>query len=151
MYLIPGHSLNERAPTTEKQSTVDQPVPLDVTMNEPVPTQADPDLYRHSWKFVWAAFAVPIAFLLLDVYHGRVDWFPRSGALALFLAAFAQFKQLSCLQEKHIQNAQRAQKGEPIRRISPQYGALERWVFFAGLYGTAVWAYGDFPELLLMR
>ncbi|AXF14576.1 hypothetical protein [Paraburkholderia caledonica] len=127
-------------------------------MNDPVPaqpdlvpTQADPELYRCGWGLVWAAFGVPAFFLLLDLYLCRADLFARSGALAVFLAAVAQFQQLSLLQKKHIANAIRAKRDEAIRDISPQYGRLERWAFFAGLYGTLIWAYGDMLEKVLMR
>jgi hypothetical protein len=104
--------------------------------------KADPELYRLSELLVKIAFAVPAPFLLIDLLTCG-DWFARSGALALFLVAFAQFRLLSALQDKHIWNAERARKNEKIQTLSAQYKSLEKLTFWAGLYGTGIWAYGD--------
>jgi hypothetical protein len=56
---------------------------------------------------------------------------------------FVQFRQLSLLQDKHFRNAKRARKDEPIQILSVPYCRLERWTFWAALYGTAIWAYGE--------
>jgi hypothetical protein len=64
--------------------------------------------------------------------------------------AYVQFRQLSLLQNKHIKNAEHAKKGEPIGLLSEEYRELERFVFWAGLYGTAILAYGDKLVKLLL-
>jgi hypothetical protein len=105
--------------------------------------KADPELYGISFVFVYIAFLVPIPFFFLDLCIGNAEWFHRSGAITLFIIAFVQFKQLSLLQNKHIKNAERAKNQEPIYLLSEEYKKLEGKIFWAGLYGTAVLAYGD--------
>jgi hypothetical protein len=101
-------------------------------------------MYRKAFMCLGVAFVLPLPFLALDIYYLKsAEWFAPSGAMALFLVAFAQFSQLSHLQNKHFWNADRAKRDEPIQVLSETYRKLERWVFWAGLYGTAVWAYGD--------
>jgi hypothetical protein len=103
----------------------------------------DPRDYRSSVLLIKAALAVPLPFLALDLLQGSADWFAPSGAIALFCVAFVQFRQLSRLQVKHFRNAEAAANGDTIQGLSTVYQAVDRQAFWAGLYGTAVWAYGD--------
>ena len=107
---------------------------------EPV---VDPKDYSNSFSLINLAFVVPIPFLAIDLYRRSADWFAPSGAIALFLVAFVQFRQLSRLQLKHFRNADAASRGETIQGLSAIYQRLDKRVFWAGLCGTAIWAYGD--------
>lgn len=103
-------------------------------------------MYRRGFQLLRIGYAVPILFLALDVWLRSPEWFAPSGALTLFLVAFVQFRQLSLLQNKHFENAERARKNDPndpILVLSEPYRSLERKSFWAGLFGTAIWAYGD--------
>jgi len=103
----------------------------------------DPEAYEPGFYLVYAAFLVPLPFLAIDLLRQSPAWFAPSGALALFLVAFAQQTQLSRLQLKHFRNAERASNHETIRGLSAIYQALEKRLFWAGLYATAAWAYGE--------
>lgn len=103
----------------------------------------DPGLYRRDFRLIRIGFVIPLPFLILDLFLCKTDWFAPSGAVTLFFVAFVQFRQLSLLQNKHFKNADHAKKGEPIRLLSKGYRKLEHYSFWAGLYGTAIWAYGD--------
>jgi len=103
----------------------------------------DPEMYGRGFVLLRVAFAVPAPFLILDLCLKAAEWFGPSGAIALFLVAFVQFRQLSLLQNKHFHNAERARKNESIQVLSEPYRKLELMSFWAGLYGAAVWAYGD--------
>lgn len=107
-------------------------------------------MYRRGFVLLRVAFGVPPLFLALDVCLKAAEWFAPSGAIALFLVAFVQFRQLSLLRDKHFRNAERAREDKPIQVLSEPYRKLERWSFWAGLYGTAVWAYGDKLVKLLL-
>lgn len=107
---------------------------------EPV---VDPKEYKADFTTVNVAFCAPVVFLVMDVWRRSPDWFAPSGAIALFLVAFIQARQFSRLHVKHFRNAQAASKGETIQGLSSTYQALEKRAFWAALYGTAVWAYGD--------
>ena len=105
--------------------------------------EVDPELYRRGFTLIRIGFVIPLPFLILDLFLCKPDWFAPSGAVTLFFVAFVQFRQLSLLQNKHFKNADHAKKGEPIRLLSNEYRKLEQYGFWAGLYGTAIWAYGD--------
>jgi hypothetical protein len=111
----------------------------------------DPREYRSEFRIATVAFGIPIPFLALDLWRGSPDWFAPSGALALFVVAFVQARQFSRLHIKHFRNAKAAIKGETIQGLSDSYKNLERQLFWAGLYGTAVWAYGDKLIKVLVR
>jgi hypothetical protein len=115
-------------------------------MNNSVSTQADPRLYRCAWRLLWVAYMVPLLFLILDRYLCSSDLFNRSGAIALFLTAIAQYQQLGRLQDKNLQNARRVGEGQAPWPISQGYRRLEIAILLAGIYGTGVWAYGDMLE-----
>jgi hypothetical protein len=104
---------------------------------------ADPELYRRGFTLICIGFVIPPPFFILDLVLCKPDWFAPSGALTLFFVAFVQLRQLSLLQDKHFKNAEYAKKGQPIHLLSKEYRRLERCSFWAGLYGTAIWAYGD--------
>jgi len=69
----------------------------------------------------------------------------------IFVVLFVQLRQLSRLQVKHFRNAEAAAKHQPILGLSDLYKALDKAVFWAALYGTGVWAYGDKLVRLLLR
>lgn len=108
-----------------------------------VTPNVDPEMYRRGFQLLRIGYAIPIPFLALDLWFGSAEWFAPSGAVTLFFVAFVQFKQLSLLQNKHFKNAERARKNEPVWVLSEPYRSLERKSFWAGLFGTAIWAYGD--------
>src|SRR5437588_8632558 len=96
------------------------------------------------------AWVIPIPFLIVDLILKSASWFAPSGELVLFLIAIVQLRQLSRLQVKHFRNAEAAAKHQTIQGLSGLYKALDKRVFWVGLYGTLVWAYGDkFVKLLL--
>jgi len=103
----------------------------------------DPEEYKPGFLLIWVAFIIPPVFLAIDLCRKSPAWFAPSGALALFLVAFVELRQLSRLQLKHFRNAERAAKHEAIQGLSKTYQALEKRVFWAGLYGTGIWAFGD--------
>lgn len=108
------------------------------------PSASPKKMYKLGFLFIYVTYIVPIPFLIVDILFKKPDWFPPSGAIVLFLAAFVEFKQLSSrLQNKHILNAQRAQNNDPALPLSKEYRKLEKYVFWAGVYGTVTWAYGD--------
>lgn len=105
--------------------------------------QVDPEMYRRLFWAIRLAYVIPLLFLGVDLWRGKADWFPPSGAVVLFIVACVQFKQLSLLHNKHLYNAVRAATGQPIQALSPQYRRLEWESLVAALLGTVVWAYGD--------
>jgi hypothetical protein len=111
----------------------------------------DPENYRAGFVLVKVALGVPLVFLGLDCWRGSADWFARSGAITLFILAFVQATLVSRLQTKHFRNAERASERRPILGLSASYGRLEKHVFWSGLYGTAVWAFGDKLVTLLVQ
>ena len=113
-------------------------------------TIVDPTMYRRWFHLVIIGFVVPVPFLAVDLWLRRPEWFAPSGAMTLFLVAVVQFKQLGLLQNKHITNAERASKGEPIQLLSEEYRRLELRSFWAALLGTGIWAYGDKIVRLLL-
>jgi hypothetical protein len=100
-------------------------------------------MYRKWFRLVTVGFLIPIPFLAFDLWLRSPEWFAPSGAITLFFVAVVQFKQLGLLQNKHVANAERASKGEPIQLLSEEYCRLERRSFWAALLGTGIWAYGD--------
>ena len=106
-------------------------------------TIVDPEMYRRWFHLLTISYVIPIPFLALDLWLGKPEWFAPSGAITLFLVAAVQFKQLGLLQNKHITNAERASKHEPIQLLSEAYRRLELRSFWAALLGTGVWAYGS--------
>ncbi|CAL8474479.1 hypothetical protein [Caballeronia sp. S22] len=106
-------------------------------------TVADPNLYRSCFELVYAACAIPAFFLIIDLWRGSPQLFHRSGALALFLVAVAQFKQLSKFRNKLLKNLIEVKEDKKISLLSEDYSALEWRIFSVGLYGTLVTAYGD--------
>src|SRR4051812_7253775 len=103
----------------------------------------DPEDYKSGFMISKTAFVVPLPFVALDIYLRSAEWFAPAGAIALFLVAFVQVRQISRLQIKHFRNAERASKGETVLGLSASYEHLDKVLFWAGLYGTAIWAYGD--------
>jgi hypothetical protein len=106
-------------------------------------TIADPSIYRPCFEIVYAACAVLLIFLFVDLWRGSAQLFHRSGALAVFMVAVAQFMLLSRRQKKLDKNLSEAMHGGPISLLSPTYRALEWRIFVVGLIGTIVNAYGD--------
>ena len=106
-------------------------------------TIVDPEMYRRGFRLLYIGYVIPIPFLTLDLWLGKSEWFAPSGAITLFLVAFVQFRQLGLLQNKHITNAERASQHKPIQLLSEPYRRLERRSFWAALFGTGIWAYGD--------
>jgi hypothetical protein len=100
-------------------------------------------MYRRWFHFLTIGYVIPIPFLALDLFRGIPEWFAPSGAITLFLVAVVQFKQLGLLQNKHIANAERASKHEPIQLLSETYRRLELRSFWAAVLGTVIWAYDD--------
>lgn len=112
------------------------------TQSFPQPT-VDPEEYEQGFVVIAVAFVLPTLFAAIDLCRKSPMWFAPSGAVTLFLVAFVQQRQLSRLQLKHFRNAERALKKETIQAVSSTYQELEKRAFWAGLYGTTVWAYGD--------
>jgi hypothetical protein len=83
---------------------------------------------------------VPVA---VRVLIGPGDYFERSGSIAVFCAAIAEFIALNRLTRKHFLNACRAKAGETPWGISSAFGVVGKVAFVIGLYGTAIWGFGS--------
>ena len=112
-------------------------------MRSYVRTKVPPEMYGSLFKWVYFGYGLPILFLALDLWLQKPDWFARSGAITVFIVACIQFRQMNLLQNKILTNAQRARNNESISLLSDEYQSLGGINFWAGLYGTAIWAYGD--------
>ncbi|MGH9523263.1 MAG: hypothetical protein ACRD3E_12110 [Terriglobales bacterium] len=67
----------------------------------------------------------------------------RSGSLAVFCAAVAEFIALNRLTKKHFLNACRAQNGELPWGVTSAFNRVGQAAFVLGLCGTVIWGYGS--------
>ncbi|MBD5805239.1 hypothetical protein AZOA_46890 [Azoarcus sp. Aa7] len=104
------------------------------------------------WRDLWpeilgliASVMVPVIFLVFDLADKEPDLFQRSGTVTLFVVVVLQFKSLSDLNQKHINNALRA-KGVldgKIQNVSSTRINLSWLVLIVAIYGAAISAFGD--------
>ena len=110
-----------------------------------------------SWRELWpeiiamiVAVVIPPVLLLFDLAHRSPDLFQRGGLVALFIVVVLQFKALSDLNRKHVQNALRAKRDEPIQDISYARTNLGWLTLLVAIYASAVSTFGDkFVDALL--
>jgi len=102
------------------------------------------------WRDLWpeiigllAAVLIPLLFLVFDLAERRSDLFPRGGMIALFIVVALQFKALSDLNRKHINNAVRAKTGQKIQSISVTRTDLGWLTLLVAIYASAISAFGD--------
>lgn len=111
-----------------------------------------------SWVELWpemagllAAVVIPLILLLFDLAERKPDLFHRSGTVALFIVAVLQFKGLSDLNRKHVNNAVRAKTGKKIKNISVERTHLSWFTLLVATYAAAISAFGDkFVHALIM-
>lgn len=89
------------------------------------------------------AFIIPPTLLIFDLADREPDLFQRGGLVALFIVAVLQFKSLTDLNRKHINNALRVRNGHPIQEISTARTILNLWTFIVATYASAISAFGD--------
>lgn len=114
------------------------------TENEPVTPHVP---WHDLWPEILAlgiAVVIPLIFLVFDLAERKPDLFQRAGTITLFVVAVLQFKSLSDLNRKHINNALRAKRGiGEIQNISITRTNFS-WLTLAGaIYGAAISAFGD--------
>jgi len=103
------------------------------------------------WRDLWpellalgAAVVIPLVFLVFDLAERKSDLFQRAGTITLFIVIVLQFKGLSDLNRKHINNALRAKKPEQkIQNISATRTNFGWLTLLGAIYGAAISAYGD--------
>lgn len=115
------------------------------TENEPVtPHVPWHDLWPEILTLV-VAVVIPLIFLVFDLAERKPDLFQRAGTITLFVVAVLQFKSLSDLNRKHINNALRAKKvvDEKIQNISTTRTNFSWLTLVGAIYGAAISAFGD--------
>jgi Na+/melibiose symporter-like transporter len=102
------------------------------------------------WRDLWpeiialvVAVIVPPLLLLFDLADRKHDLFQRGGLISLFVVVVLQFKALSDLNRKHIQNAVRAKSNESIQDISVTHTNLGWFTLLIAIYASAIGAFGD--------
>lgn len=90
--------------------------------------------------FLAAGALVPIVVI---IWSGSGEFFERSGSIAVFCAAVAEFIALNRLTKKHFLNACRAKDGETPWGISSAFALVGKAAFAVGLYGTVIWGFGS--------
>lgn len=104
------------------------------------------------WRELWpeifgliAAVIVLLISLVFDLADKNPDLFQRAGTVTLFVVVVLQFKSLSDLNKKHINNALRAKgvlEGK-IQNVSVTRTNLSWLVLIVAIYGAAISAFGD--------
>ena len=115
------------------------------TENEPVTPHVP---WHDLWPEILAlavAVVIPLIFLVFDIAERKPDLFQRAGTITLFVVAVLQFKSLSDLNRKHINNALRAKKviDGKIQNISKTRRNFSWLALFGAIYGAAISAFGD--------
>jgi hypothetical protein len=98
---------------------------------------------RDYWPEVMAlavSFGTPVAAWFICETGSM---FQRSGSVAVFSAAVAEFVSLQRANRKHVLNAIRVQEGKQPLAFSDVASSVGLASFIAGLAGTIVWGYGD--------
>jgi hypothetical protein len=85
------------------------------------------------------AILAPVGSFICDVQRGCHDWFARSGAITVLLAAYLAYRSLGRHYEKFFRNVDR---GTPLRTSTKQL-LVDRLTVALLLTGTIIWAYGD--------
>lgn len=115
------------------------------TENEPVTPYVP---WHDLWPEILAlivAVVIPLIFLVFDLAERKPDLFQRAGTITLFIVAVLQFKSLSDLNRKHINNALRAKKPicGKIQSISTTRTNFSWLTLVGAIYGAAISAFGD--------
>ncbi|MDO6536939.1 hypothetical protein [Alteromonas stellipolaris] len=103
--------------------------------------------YQSEWSIIVVAILVAIISVITDYYSTGYNWFARSGAVVVLLAAFVEFKISSHIYED-IQRAQFMQsKINMAIPLKAKPTKPRRNVSFAAhillVVGTIIWGYGD--------
>jgi hypothetical protein len=110
------------------------------TLDVPDPGKVE---YKPEMAFLALGALILIA---VRVFIGAGEWFERSGSLAVFCAAIAEFIALNRLTKKHFLNACRAKAGETPWGLTTAYKIVGWLAFALGLTGTVIWGFGSkFP------
>lgn len=123
-------------------------------------TEREPITPIVAWRELWpeivgllAAIVIPLIFLVLDLSDRKPDLFQRAGTVTLFIVVVLQFKSLSDLNRKHINNALRA-KGAvegKIQDISATRTNFSWLVLVVAVYGATISAFGDKFVIALVK
>lgn len=85
------------------------------------------------------AIAWPIISFFIDLCTNQAEWFHRSGAITVLIAAALAFRSLTRHYKKFYNNMIR---GYPLDTSKPQ-SIVDRITLFLSIAGTLIWAYGD--------
>lgn len=96
--------------------------------------------YWPEMAFLGLGAAIPTVFLW---HFGASDWLERSGSLAVFCAAVAEFIALNRLTRKHFNNAARVRVGEAPWITTTAFQVVGWAAFMVGLVGTVIWGFGS--------
>lgn len=92
------------------------------------------------WALLVSAYVTP--FIAFFVWHHGIA-LQRSGGVMVFFAVAAEFITINRANKKHMLNASRAARHEPIWDFSTP-GKIVGWLALgAALAGTILWVFGD--------
>lgn len=101
--------------------------------------------YTIEWILIVVAIFVAVISVIADYYSANYDWFARSGAIAVLLAAIVEYRISSHIyddiyraiaQQKHSGFATKAKK-------SKNRSILSFITHTVLILGTIIWGYGD--------
>jgi len=123
---------------------------ISLITSQPMSNESDnPNMGRAqtAWCELWLDIAllvvgclVPLVSLAIDIHLSRCDWFQRSGAVTVLLAALVGYRSLSKHYYKFYLNAKL--KREPLW-TSRNQSTVDCAALVLSLIGTAIWGYGD--------
>jgi hypothetical protein len=101
--------------------------------------------YTIEWGLIGVAILVAILSVIADYYSTGCNWFARSGAIAVLLAAIVEYRISSHIYDDiYRANAQQQHSGFATKPKKPKNRDILSFLTHTILIlGTIIWGYGD--------